>query len=222
MLLALAQLGAVNNSIRTSTARIAQLLQISQQTASRRLLALVKLSWVRRTLINRGQIIRITPKGLEELKRVQSILDVSISKKQSVTLRGRLFTGLGEGAYYVRLEGYRKQFRKRLGFDPFPGTLNLELLSSVDITEFQLLKATIGIEIQGFVSGDRSFGPVACYYATINSQEKAAILVIERTHHHPNVVEVIAPINLREQLKISDGDIVTITAHISELHKSSQ
>lgn len=222
LLLTLAQLGAINNSIRTSTNRLAQLLQISQQTASRRLLALVKLSWVRRTLINRGQIIRITPKGLEALKQVQSILEVSISKKQSVTLRGRLFTGLGEGAYYVRLDGYRKQFRKRLGFDPFPGTLNLELLSAVDITEFQLLKATIGIEIQGFVSGDRSFGPVACYYATINGQEEAAILIIERTHHHPNVVEVIAPINLREQLNISDGDIVTVMAHLSESHKSSQ
>lgn len=221
-LLTLAQLGAVNSSIRTSTSRLATLLNISQQTASRRLVTLERQGWIRRTLINRGQVIRIESKGINELKEVRSILEVAITKRRSVKLRGRVFTGLGEGAYYIRLEGYRRQFNKKLGFDPFPGTLNIQLLSNVDVHEFQLLKATIGIEISGFVSGNRSFGPVACYRAEINGQQEAAVLMIERTHHHPNVVEIIAPINLREQLLISDGDIVTVKAQISDLPTPSQ
>ena len=215
-LLILGQLGAVRNRVRTSTSRLAQLLNVSQQTASRRLITLENLGWISRSLINRGQIIRIELKGLKELKRVYSILEVAISKKRSVTIQGRVFTGLGEGAYYVSLEGYRRQFRSKLGFDPFPGTLNIQLLNEADISEFQLLKATIGLEIQGFVNGDRSFGPVACYSVTVNGQRIAAILLIERTHHHPDVVEVIAPINLREKLNLSDGDIVTLKARIVE------
>ena len=116
-LLTLAQLGAVNNSIRTSTSRLAHLLKTSQQTASRRIAALERMGWIRRTLNTRGQIIRIKQKGVEELTQIQSILELAMIKKRVLSFQGRVFTGLGEGAYYIRLEGYRKQFRKKLGFN---------------------------------------------------------------------------------------------------------
>ncbi len=215
-LLKLAQLGAVNNSIRTSTTRLAKLLNVSQQTASRRLSTLERMGWIRRVLNNRGQIIRIESKGVSELAQVQSILKMATSKKGSLSIRGRIFTGLGEGAYYVRLEGYRKQFRHKLGFNPYPGTLNIQLLTEDDVKEFHLLKATIGIDIHGFVSGDRTFGPVTCYPVIVNNEQKAAVLLIERTHHHPNVVEIIAPINLREKLSVSDQDVITVKFDLSD------
>jgi len=213
----LAQLGAISNSIRTSSTRLARLLETSQQTASRRLTVLEKKGWIRRTLNKRGQIIRIEQKGVDQLVEVRSILEIAMTKKRSITLRGRIFTGLGEGAYYIRLEGYRKQFRKKLGFDPFPGTLNIALLTDSDVNDFQLLKATIGIEIHGFENGGRSFGPVTCYPAIVNDKQSAAILVIERTHHHPNVVEIIASKNLREQLGVKDDDVLKVNASLSDL-----
>ncbi len=221
-LLALAQLGAVSNSIRTSTSRLANLLKISQQTASRRLSALERMGLIRRTLNNRGQLIRIEPKGVDELRQIHSILEITMTKKRHLSFRGRVFTGLGEGAYYMRLEGYRKQFRKTLGFNPYPGTLNIQLISASDINEFQSLKATIGIEIHGFISGDRSFGPVTCYPATVNDEQTAAILIIERTHHHPNVVEIIAPIYLRSKLDVVDDDTITVKCDLSDLPMLSQ
>ena len=215
-LLKLAQLGAISNSIRTSTTRLARLLNTSQQTASRRLAILEKKGWIRRSLNKRGQMIRIEQKGIDQLVEVRSILEIAMDKKRSIVLRGRIFTGLGEGAYYVRLEGYRKQFRKKLGFDPFPGTLNMQLLTDSDVNEFQLLKATIGIEIHGFENGGRSFGPVTCYPAIINDKQRAAILLIERTHHHPNVIEIISPQNLREQLGLKDDDVLRVIASLSD------
>ncbi len=216
-LLALAQLGAVANSIRTSSSRLAQLQQISQQTASRRLFTLEGMGLIRRVFNHRGQLIRIEPKGISELAKVQSILEMVMAKKRYRSFRGRVFTGLGEGAYYVRLEGYRKQFRKLLGYNPYPGTLNIQLLTETDVNEFQLLKANIGIQIHGFVSGDRSFGPVTCYPATVNGEQKAAVLLIERTHHHPNVVEIVAPTNLRNKLKVTDEDVITVKFDLSDL-----
>ncbi len=221
-LLALAQLGAVSTDIRTSTSRLAQLLQISQQTASRRLYVLERRGFIRRVLDNRGQLIRLEPKGISKLAKVQSILEIAIAKKRYRSFRGRVFTGLGEGAYYIRLEGYRKQFRKMLGYNPYPGTLNIQLLAETDVDEFQLLKATVGIKIFGFVTGDRSFGPVICYPATVNGEQKATVLLIERTHHHPNVVEIIAPICLREKLEVSDDDVVTVKFDLSVLQRPSQ
>ena len=221
-LLVLAQLGAVTNNIRTSTSRIAKLLQISQQTASRRLSNLEMKGFIRRVLNNRGQLIRIESKGISELSKIQSILEMALTKKRYRSFKGKVFTGLGEGAYYIRLEEYRRQFRKLLGYNPFPGTLNIQLLTEADVNEFQLLKATIGIQIQGFESEGRSFGPVTCYPATVNGEKKAAVLLIERTHHHPNVIEIIAPINLREKLNVSDNDIITVKFDLSDLKLPSQ
>lgn len=221
-LLTLAQLGAVTNNIRTSTSRIAQLLQISQQTASRRLLELEKRGLIQRVLNNRGQLIKIQQKGISELTKIQSILEMALTKKRYRSFRGRILTGLGEGAYYIQLEGYRKQFRRLLGYTPYPGTLNIQLLTETDVNEFQLLKATLGIEIHGFLTGDRSFGPVTCYPATVNGEQTAAVLLIERTHHQSNVVEIIAPISLRQNLNVTDGDIITVKFDLSDLTLPSQ
>jgi riboflavin kinase len=213
-LLALAQLGAASSSIRTSTNQLAKMLNVSQQTASRRLQLLEKKELIRRTLTTRGQSIRIEPKGLAQLKRVYSILTMIVAKKRTVTIRGRVFTGLGEGAYYVSLDGYRQQFRNKLGFDPFPGTLNLQLVNDSDVFEFELLKAMEAIEIYGFEDGDRSFGPVYCFKVRVNEKIDAVVLVIERTHHRLEVIEIIAPINLREHLGLEDGDLVTVSASL--------
>jgi riboflavin kinase len=214
-LLSLARLGAGRDSVQISTPRLADVLGISQQSASRRLRALEKRGWIRRTLINRGQVVRIQPEGLSQLSQIRSTLELVFADKTVVTINGRVLTGLGEGAYYVHLDGYRRQFRVKLGFDPFPGTLNIQLITDADVSEFQMLKATAGVQIQGFVSGNRSFGPVVCYPAMVGSQIQGAILLIQRTHHERNVIEVIAPVNLREQLRLKDGDIVSLTAQIS-------
>ena len=43
-------------------------------------------------------------------------------------LNGTVQSGLGEGAYYMSLRPYTDQFLEILGFSPFPGTLNVQLL----------------------------------------------------------------------------------------------
>ena len=42
-------------------------------------------------------------------------------------LAGRVFTGQGEGKKYVSLSWVKHQIKEKLGFDPYPGTLNLRL-----------------------------------------------------------------------------------------------
>ncbi len=215
-LLAIARIGGASNSVHTSTPRLATLLEVTQQTASRRLRELEKKGWIRRTINRQGQVIRIEPKGIAKLKEVYSMLEIALTEKRLVTFRGRVTKGLGEGAYYIQLEGYKRQFREKLGYKPFPGTLNIQLVSDADVHELQLLKATIGIEIHGFVTGGRTFGSVACYPTRVNDQVDAAILLIQRTHHKVNIIEIIAEINLRETLKLEDGDIIVLKTRVHE------
>ena len=204
----LAELGAHSGEILITTTRLARSLNVSQQTASRHLIELQTLGLIRRTRVARGEAIRMTERGSEELNRMYFRLKTVFEAKPSeVVLEGVLFSGIGEGAWYVSQRGYRKQFIERLGFDPFPGTLNLRLKRNYE-DERKALKTIPHIDIDAFRDGERSFGPVICYRAKINDTEDGALISAVRTHYADDVIELISPNNLRAKLRLEDGDIV--------------
>jgi riboflavin kinase len=43
---------------------------------------------------------------------------------------------------------------------------------------------------------------------------EGAVIIPLRTHHPPNVIEIISPKNLKEALKKKDGDLVRITIEV--------
>jgi len=128
----------------------------------------------------------------------------------SVTLEGTVFTGLGEGAYYIAKEQYRKQFIEKLGFDPYPGTLNLKLTTEYDIAARKELEAYPAVEVGGFTSDDRTFGQVKCYPVIIENKVKGALISALRSHYDASVLEAIAPVSLRKALKLKDGHKVKV------------
>jgi riboflavin kinase len=125
-------------------------------------------------------------------------------------LEGVLFSGLGEGAYYVTKDGYRNQFVERLGFDPYPGTLNVKISTDYDLKALSELEAYPAIELKGFKTESRTFGPVKCYPAIINNKVKGAVIYAMRSHYGTSVLEIVAPTCLRRQLDLKDGNKVKI------------
>jgi len=208
----LAELGASRRIVKVSTEYFANKMGLSQQSASRYLIQLDKKGWLKRNITTEGCLIKITDTGQEELKHLYSNLRLifEAAYPPSVTLEGVLFSGLGEGAYYVSKEGYRKQFIERLGFDPYPGTLNIKLTTDYDIKTRAELEAYSAVELQGFQNEARSFGDVKCYPAIINNKVKGAILTALRSHYDSSVIEIIAPVFLRTQLKLKDGHKVKV------------
>jgi riboflavin kinase len=118
-------------------------------------------------------------------------------------MRGIIAAGLGQGQYFIAREGYICQFLHHLGFVPFPGTLNV-LLPGPFPAEQQAIK------IEGFQEEGRSFGECKCYRIKLNGIE-AAVVVPERSRYPAELVEVIAPVQLRRALGLNDGDPVEIT-----------
>ena len=208
----LAELGASRRTVKVSTEYFANKMGLSQQTASRYLIQLEKKGWLKRNITPDGCLVRLTDAGQQELKQLYSNLNLIFEAQYppSVTLEGVLFTGLGEGAYYVSKEGYRKQFIEKLGFDPYPGTLNVKLTTDYDIKTRSELDAYPAIEFQGFQNETRSFGGVKCYPALINNKAKGALLTAMRTHYDASVVEIVAPVYLRSHLKLKDGQKIKI------------
>jgi riboflavin kinase len=206
-LLKLAEMGAHRRTAKISTEYLAQKLGIAQQTASRYLIELEQKGWIKRTITPEGSLIRIDEAGNKELQKLHQNLRLWIEAAYppSITLEGTVFTGLGEGAYYILKEFYRKQFIEKLGFEPFPGTLNLKLTTDYDLKTRLELEAYQAVEIQGFKNEDRTFGVVKCYPAVIGNKVKGALISALRSHYDTSVVELIAPVNLRRQLKLRDG-----------------
>lgn len=205
-------MGAHRRTTKTSTEYLAEKLEISQQTASRQLIELERKGLIQRTITPEGSLIKITDAGIEELQKLHINLRflLEVTYPPSITLEGTVFTGLGEGAYYILREPYRRQFIEKLGFDPYPGTLNLKLTTDYDLKARTELEAYPAIEIQGFKNEDRTFGLVKCYPAKIDNKIKGALVFALRSHYDKTVLEVIAPVYLRKQLNLKDGHKVKI------------
>ncbi len=211
-LLKLAEMGAHRRTAKISTEYLARKMDSSQQTASRHLIDMEKKGWIRREITPEGCLIKISNDGLKQLKRLYSNLRflMEAAYPPSLTLEGVVFTGLGEGAYYVTREHYRKQFMEKLGFDPYPGTLNLKLTTDYDIETSSELQAYPAIEIEGFQDEDRTFGSVKCFPVIIENRIKGALISALRSHYDDSVIEVIAPVFIRKRFKLKDGHKVKV------------
>ena len=214
-LVALARLRAGATYADISSSRLGAALGLSQQAASKRLADLEGGGLIERLHSGRGLRVRLTDSGLRAVRSLYVDLRGALEDEQrEVTFRGSLFTGLREGGYYISLKGYSKQFREALGFEPFPGTLNLRLTDPAMAEQRRRLELLPGVDVQGFKDGRRTYGPVKCFRAKVGGRYPGAVLAIERTHHDDSVLEVISPVNLRKSLALEDGDECFVTAYL--------
>jgi riboflavin kinase, archaea type len=119
---------------------------------------------------------------------------------------------MGEGAYYMSLDGYKKQFKEKLGYEPYPGTLNIKLNSMLFVEAKKEMLKYPSINIEGFSDQSRTFGWVKCYPASINDSKNinSSILILERTHYDDSIIELIAPFSIKEQFALKNGDYVKL------------
>jgi riboflavin kinase len=193
--------GAINNPIDITSSELGTYLDVSQQTAARYLVDLEKNLLIERTRTSRGQSVQITKLGRELLENLSIMITKALySQTRSAIIYGEIESGLGEGAYYISQEEYTNQFEEILGFIPFPGTLNLRVLNLDDLKKIAQIRQSEPYIIHGFTKKGRQFGDVMCYKARFEDGTMGAIIVPSRTHHNKDILEAIAPINLREKL----------------------
>ena len=203
----LAKIGGLHDYVYTSSGELAGKIGVSQQTASRKILELLDAGLIVRRMGTRKQLIRLSPAGVEVLRREFADYRGLFQSGEQSHVRGKVVTGLGEGRYYISREGYRKAFSSLLGFDPYPGTLNVEV-EPLDREKVQEIKDLDGLLIGEFQSEGRTFGAVKCFRAELMGLEAAAIFPLRS--HHVNVLELISPHHLRERLSLSDGTEVQV------------
>jgi riboflavin kinase len=197
-----------------SCSQLGDALGTSAQTASRRLQHLEEAGMVTREVGTDGQWVQVTDAGEQRLRREHAAFaELFEASATTLTLQGTVTTGMGEGRHYIALDGYDRQFRERLGYPPYPGTLNLEL-DPQSVRARSALSQHEGIAISAWESDDRTYGSATCYQAELRFDgrraDRAHVIVPDRTHHDASQLEVIAPVRLREVLGLVDGDAVRV------------
>ena len=209
--------GARHNFIEVTTSDLGKNIGRSQQAASKHLLDLEIAGYVQRARRGQKFAVRITDKGYSEIQSLFASLKSALESAPAVIdFEGSVVSGMGEGAYYMSLEGYKKQFKEKLGYEPYPGTLNIRLTDQLFMNARRELGSHNSIFVEGFSDGTRTYGWVKCYWATINGEAvgNAAVLVLERTHYDDSMLEVIAPMSIKEAAGIKNGDRVKVQVHM--------
>ncbi|MDK2781806.1 MAG: riboflavin kinase, archaea type [Archaeoglobi archaeon] len=204
----IAEKGGMKESVKLSTREISSEVNRSPQTVSRRLKELEAEGMISRRITPDGQWIAITEKGERTLRKEYEGYRRIFESSEILYIRGKVFTGLGEGRYYLSLSGYINQISRIIGFQPYPGTLNIRVLPE-DLEIRRRLSKKPGYEIKGFESEGRKFGDCKLFIGEVESI-KCGVVIPERTHYPEDVLEIIAPLNLRDKLGLGDGDIIRL------------
>ena len=128
--------------------------------------------------------------------------------KQGRRLTGVVFSDLGRGASFMGLDWVQRSLRKSLGFSPYPGTLNLRLETEQVIAAWREIQAQVpGIEI---AARDPSHCQARCFPVEIDGKHRGAVLLPEVAGYPADKIEVVAPVRLKDELKLADGGRVTL------------
>ena len=121
------------------------------------------------------------------------------------TISGIITKGLGEGGHFMSMPHYQREIKKKLGFDAYPGTLNLKIGEDRE----NLFKPAEAIAITGYKSGGKTFWGASCYKAKIKNIS-GAIIIPEINKNPENIIEFIAPVHAKSALKVKEGDKIEI------------
>jgi riboflavin kinase, archaea type len=101
----------------------------------------------------------------------------------------------------------KRQFIEKLSIDPYPGTLNLEIVDPEFLQTFKELKAMRGKEI---TPEDPSFCSAQCYPVLINGQLEGAIVFPLVDGYPGDKMELIASENIKKALSLKAGDSLEV------------
>ncbi|MFN3909828.1 MAG: DUF120 domain-containing protein [Candidatus Anstonellaceae archaeon] len=123
---------------------------------------------------------------------------------------GRVKRGLGQGKFFMSLKGYQTQFYKLLKYNPYKGTLNLEL-DKKNLLKLKNKKRKVRkYKIKGFYYKNKEYKPITMIKAKLKNLKIGIIFPYYR-HHKKNIIEIIAKQNLRKKFFLKDNSKIEIT-----------
>ena len=126
---------------------------------------------------------------------------------ESITIKGIIVEGLKESSFFTHLPWVRQQFITKLGIDPYPGTLNLDVIDDEDMEKFRKIKKRKGIAI---IPAEPGFCPAKCFHVLVCGKIKGALVLPEVPDYPESKLEIISSDRIRNVLTLKAGDLVSV------------
>jgi CTP-dependent riboflavin kinase len=129
---------------------------------------------------------------------------------EDLKITGKIISGAKQGAFFTQLGWVQEQCLNKLGFAPWPGTLNLEISTDL-VAVIEELKVAKGFEL---VSPDSNY--CSGHVLPVSAEGLPAAIVIPAEDvrvHAKNIIEIIAPEKLKSALGVKDGEQISISIH---------
>ena len=131
--------------------------------------------------------------------------------KKHLEIIGKIVSGAGKGVYFTQIEWVQQQCHQKLGFKPYPGTLNLEVACD-SLSIIATLVQETGVKL---ISPDPKFCNAKAFPVRLEKINAAIIRPEEKVRiHAENIIEIIAPLNIKAALNVNDG--ASLNIHLLE------
>ncbi|HJX10234.1 MAG TPA: DUF120 domain-containing protein [Candidatus Binatia bacterium] len=129
-------------------------------------------------------------------------------------MTGIIFSDLGRAASFMAMDWVQQALKERLGFAPFPATLNLRPRAPEDARLWDALRQ----ESEG-ISLPTADGHCSArlYRVEIHRPEgrpsekvRGAVLVPDVSEYPKEKIEIVAPVRLKDVFGVQDGDSLTL------------
>ena len=122
-------------------------------------------------------------------------------------LHGVVVAGLGQGASFMGLPWVREAIRRAIGFEPYPGTLNVRLVDPIMVVAWRGIREGPALRLA-------PPSPDGCgaqlFPAVLAPDVAAAVIVPDVTRHADDVLELVTAVHARTRLGLRDDDPVTL------------
>ncbi len=133
--------------------------------------------------------------------------------KEEWSITGKIVSGVKQGAFFTQLDWFQEQCLEKLGYKPYPGTLNLEI-SAEDVPKAGAIEQEAEIE---FIPPDSTYCSGKAFPVNVDSIRAAIIMPAKEVRvHGKNIIELISEVKLKDALSVDDGDYLEVTVEIAK------
>ena len=125
----------------------------------------------------------------------------------SIGIKGRVTEGIKESSLFTHLPWVREQFITKLGIDPYPGTLNLDIIDAEDVEKLKEIKKRKGIEI---IPAEPGFCSAKCFHVLVCGKIKGALIIPQVSDYPESKLEIISSDRIRDVLSLKVSDLVSV------------
>lgn len=123
-------------------------------------------------------------------------------------IKGKIARGIGESGSFLGIPWVNRQLCDKMKFQPWEGTLNIV----VDDQHAQSVLKEKGKE--RLVAEQPGFCDALIFRALLNEKYECGIVLPLVPDYSTTLIEIVAPIKIKETLGVDDGDEVTLDISI--------